>query len=60
MYVRCIAGCQSLFAEERVTLPRISEGDLGLSTMDDERGTFRNGEGVPFEGDAAEDNSLPF
>jgi len=66
MYVRCKAGCQSLFGEERVTIPppsEIPEHDFegrGLA-----EGTSAGGMGLPRKGSEANGSAsdgcdLPF
>jgi len=65
MYVRCKAGCQSLFGAERVNLPRPSEDRCSRLDAGSEAGTFPEAEGVPLEGGAANesediDSELPF
>ncbi len=50
MFVRCVAGCQSLFPEERVNLPPSSEGLLPYREGRFEGGTYSRREGVPLEG----------
>jgi hypothetical protein len=61
MYVRCVAGCLSLFADERVTPPIPSEDSLWTVEGAGE-GTILGMGGVPLEGrDAKEsDDDLPF
>ncbi len=53
MYVRCKQGCQSLFSEERVSLPSPSEDSLPYLEGRDEGGTYSEAEGVPLEGSDA-------
>ncbi len=50
MYVRCQAGCQSLFGAERVTLPLDSDEPLVGCGLE---GTLEGEEGVPCEGGSA-------
>ncbi len=58
MYVRCIAGCQSMWPEERVTIPPPSEeSERSLEGLSRE-GTSGGVEGVPCEGDAAKTSDL--
>ncbi len=61
MYVRCKAGCQSLFSEERVDLPRNSEE--GLRPMKEVDGTLEKGRVSLREEDdfyRSNDDDLPF
>ena len=65
MWVRCVAGCQSLWPEERVTLPPPCEESRVYLEGRYELGTLGGGEGVPCEGADArtseeEDTDLPF
>ncbi len=63
MYVKCKAGCMSMFPEERVDFPppdgEESEPYYEGGALD---GTSQEEEGVPLEGGAAEDigADLPF
>ena len=58
MYVRCVAGCQSLFTEERVDIPLPSEKSLPYLEGRSEGGTFRQEGCVPCEGGDASTNGI--
>ena len=66
MYVRCRAGCSSLFADERVNFPPPSEWlEVAADLKADEDGTSAGGKGVPRKGSEAngsalETDELPF